>query len=73
MKRSLNAVENSCDDSVFEISPGQRDIVKFVGDGFNVVCDCSAGVGKTTTCLQIAKAYPKKENIIINLQSKIER
>jgi hypothetical protein len=55
-------------------SDEQTAIINFIGNGHNVVGDCVAGSGKTTSVLLIAQAYPEKRilQVTYNKALKIE-
>jgi len=62
--------------STFSITPSeeQSNILSLIGDGHNVLGDCVAGSGKTTSVLLIAKAFPEKRilQVTYNAQLKME-
>jgi hypothetical protein len=59
-----------------QLSPSEEQtaIINFIGAGHNVVGDCVAGSGKTTSVLLIAQAYPEKRilQVTYNKALKIE-
>jgi hypothetical protein len=55
-------------------SDEQSQIIKLIGEGHNVLGDCVAGSGKTTSVLLIAQAFPDKRilQVTYNAQLKLE-
>lgn len=62
--------------STFSITPSeeQSNILTLIGDGHNVLGDCVAGSGKTTSVLLLARAFPGKRilQVTYNAQLKLE-
>lgn len=50
----------------------QLEIIKLIGENYNLKIDSVAGSGKTTTNLYIAKSYPKKRFLLLTYNKKLK-
>jgi len=53
-------------------SPEQKSILNCIAQGQNIVADCVAGSGKTTSCILIAETFPEKRILLATFSSRLK-